>query len=80
MRKILKIICYFIYYGFVQYLPRPYEMGFIGRFSHWLRWVVCRPLIASHEGNLVSNAKLILGVVVESIFPIVQIWEKICAL
>lgn len=49
MNKILKFICYFIYYGFAQYLPRTYELGPLGRFSSWLRWIVCRPLMASHE-------------------------------
>ena len=51
MRKVLKIVCYFLYYGFIQYLPRPYELGPIGRFSHWLRYLVCRPLMASSEGK-----------------------------
>lgn len=47
--NIVKIICYGMYLLFVSKLPDGF--GAAGRFSIWLRWLVCRPLLREAEGQ-----------------------------
>jgi maltose O-acetyltransferase len=50
MKKIIRLICAGLYYGFAQWLPVSYMPG--GRIAQAIRSVVCRPLFRSCGKNL----------------------------
>src|SRR5262245_9514270 len=50
MRKIRRLLCCFLYYGFAQWLPMSYMPG--GKLWKIIRYSVCRPLFESCGKNV----------------------------
>lgn len=46
----IRVLAYFLYYYFAKNLPRSYQLGFIGRLSHRIRYLICRNLIIRNKG------------------------------
>jgi maltose O-acetyltransferase len=44
MNKVKRAFFYLLYYGVARYLPRSYELSFLGRLAHKLRRFASRPL------------------------------------
>lgn len=59
--KIIRVVCYCLYYFVAKHLPRSYELFIIGRLSSWFRMTLCRFLFQSCDAHLLVERNADFG-------------------
>lgn len=59
--KIVRVVCYCLYYFIAKRLPRSYELFIVGRLSSWFRMILCKFLFQSCDAHFVVERNADFG-------------------